>query len=233
MKLNSQIQKYSIEALVIVASILLAFGIDAAWENREEKIVEFRILQSMRDDIESNLQALKLTIETETSRLQVSNTFMALDPSLEIDDPRWEEIPAFSMMWDVNTFDPFLASLSSDNLRYIEDVGMRTDLQYWLGLVIDLDELREMQINDAQTLSRVSIGSGAMLRVNEEFLPKEPHIQIPSRAQVIRELRNNDEFVGELLRFNWSRRILARKAITLGAATEDILGKLNVYISQH
>jgi hypothetical protein len=42
------------EGLAILVSILLAFGIDAAWENREERAEELRILSSLRNEFGVN-----------------------------------------------------------------------------------------------------------------------------------------------------------------------------------
>ena len=44
-----------VEATTIVVSILLAFAIDAGWQNRTEGIVETQYLEALREDILSSL----------------------------------------------------------------------------------------------------------------------------------------------------------------------------------
>ena len=58
-----------VEATAIVASILLAFAIDAWWQNRTDRFVEAQYLQAMRADL---LRSLELLDENEaTQRRQV------------------------------------------------------------------------------------------------------------------------------------------------------------------
>ena len=47
-----------LEGVVIVGSILLAFGIQAWWDQRQERIAEAEYLAAVRDEIERNLDAL-------------------------------------------------------------------------------------------------------------------------------------------------------------------------------
>lgn len=47
-----------VEATAIVASILLAFAIDAWWQDRTDRIVEDQYLQALREDLLSSLELL-------------------------------------------------------------------------------------------------------------------------------------------------------------------------------
>ena len=47
-----------IEAAAIVESILLAFAIDAWWQDRAEQIVEAQYLEAMREDLVHSLELL-------------------------------------------------------------------------------------------------------------------------------------------------------------------------------
>ena len=59
-----------VEATAIVASILIAFAIDAWWQDRTEHIVEAQYLRALREDLNHSLQLLD---ESETQhRQQVS-----------------------------------------------------------------------------------------------------------------------------------------------------------------
>jgi hypothetical protein len=56
-----------VEATAIVASILLAFAIDAWWQDRTEQIVEAQYLHAMREDL---LSSIELLDESEASQRQ-------------------------------------------------------------------------------------------------------------------------------------------------------------------
>ena len=47
-----------VEATAIVASILLAFAIDAWWQDRAERFVELQYLEAMREDLVHSLELL-------------------------------------------------------------------------------------------------------------------------------------------------------------------------------
>src|SRR5210317_1036044 len=58
-----QWKRLSVEAAAIVTSILLAFSIDAWWENRLERIEELRILDTLRAEFLSNIESIPSYIE--------------------------------------------------------------------------------------------------------------------------------------------------------------------------
>lgn len=55
---GQSLARWAMEGGMIVASILLAFGIDAAWEEREENILEQGVLESILVDMDSNLELI-------------------------------------------------------------------------------------------------------------------------------------------------------------------------------
>lgn len=58
-----------IEGFVIVVSILLAFGIDAAWETSRERAEEAQFLADLRDEFDANRTALRVVIAERESRV--------------------------------------------------------------------------------------------------------------------------------------------------------------------
>jgi hypothetical protein len=56
------------EAVVIVASILLAFLVQAGWEYRQERAAEAEYLAAIRDEIERNLEALAGNVRVASNR---------------------------------------------------------------------------------------------------------------------------------------------------------------------
>ena len=52
-------KRISVEAMAIIASILLAFAIDAWWEDRNEVRLERRLLTAMLVEFENNIELLQ------------------------------------------------------------------------------------------------------------------------------------------------------------------------------
>jgi hypothetical protein len=65
------------EAVVIVASILLAFGIEAAWVGRQEAERRSELIESMRVDFESTRDRIAVTLALGDSLMMRSGAFMS------------------------------------------------------------------------------------------------------------------------------------------------------------
>ena len=62
-KQKIQWKRLSVEGVAIVTSILLAFAIDAWWDNRHERTEERRILESLKAEFLSNAELIPSYIE--------------------------------------------------------------------------------------------------------------------------------------------------------------------------
>ena len=54
-------KRITVEAAAIVASILLAFAIDAWWDELRDRVVERNVLSTIRAEFETNLEILART----------------------------------------------------------------------------------------------------------------------------------------------------------------------------
>jgi hypothetical protein len=119
-----------VEATAIVASILLAFAIDAWWQNRTDRFVEAQYLQAMRADL---LRSLELLDENEaTQRRQVGYLESLLltngDTPYSDELRRWLDDGLF----DVGTYQPQISALheleSSGQTQIIQNQDLRRAL---------------------------------------------------------------------------------------------------------
>lgn len=116
-----------VEATAIVASILLAFAIDAWWQNRTERIVETQYLQALRADLHRSLQLLD-EIEAQ-QRLQVGYLESLLltngDNAFSDELRRWIDDGLFN----VGTYKPQISALrdleSSGQTQIIQNQDLR------------------------------------------------------------------------------------------------------------
>ena len=119
-----------VEATAIVASILLAFAIDAWWQNRTDRFVEAQYLQAMRADL---LRSLELLDENEaTQRRQVGYLESLLltngDTPYSDELRRWLDDGLFN----VGTYQPQISALheleSSGQTQIIQNQDLRRAL---------------------------------------------------------------------------------------------------------
>jgi len=132
------------EGFAIVVSILLAFGIQAWWEGRQERGDELRILEGLGADFRANREELNRVTglhEDFQSRLVALQRL----PTSELELVPDEEMDSFSRaMQGTPTFDPqdatLDAALASGDLGTIRDPHLRDLLAQWKAQVEDLEE---------------------------------------------------------------------------------------------
>jgi hypothetical protein len=105
-----------VEATAIVASILIAFAIDAWWQNRTERIIEVQYLQALQEDL---LSSLELLDEDEAVQQRQSGYLDSL-LSTNSDTPYSDELRRWidDGLFDVGTYQP-----QSSALRDLESSG--------------------------------------------------------------------------------------------------------------
>jgi len=68
------------EAVLILASILIAFWIDASWEDRQAADLEFEALSAVRVEVEDNIQRLEQTKSVNERYLEDVDRFLRATP---------------------------------------------------------------------------------------------------------------------------------------------------------
>ena len=139
-------KRISVEAMAIVASILLAFAIDAWWEYRIEREVEQEVLANLLIEFERNRVELDRTLDTLTgSQNAAKRLLMFAGKSLTSDDNAVIEQKLDELYYF--TFDPPSGALeslmSAGQLNLILNTELRVRLAGWSGLVKDYKEDEE------------------------------------------------------------------------------------------
>jgi hypothetical protein len=154
--------RIAIEGSVIVVSILLAFGIDAAWAERQERRAEREVLVGLHGDFSEISQ--EMSRRGANARTQGDAIQDALDCRIDVpgrpcSGPRSINAaavpgtpvsdPLFRALTVTGTFEPSEATLdglvASGNLELLSDPGLRRSLNTWRNL------LDEIQDNEAAT----------------------------------------------------------------------------------
>ncbi len=230
-------KRLSIEAVAIVGSILLAFAIDAWWEERGERKSEIVLLERLRADF-IDIQAALILVEDEHREARDACIFFmnisvgeALPATAEVD-----RMVALVFLAS-RTFNPgsgAIASFHSGGARLVGNKSLADKLLSWSGLV---EELQEEEANLQKGVaerwapfiaSRVSLGpyiAGAG-EINQG-VPE--HL---SRPTIRQPLTVDDEFVNHVLdRFKWQQLAL-RDIEPVHYAVEEILSMLEKELSK-
>ncbi len=105
-----------VEATAIVASILIAFAIDAWWQNRTERIIEVQYLQALQEDLLSSLEFLDEDEAVQQRQVGYLDSLLSTNSDAPYSDElrRWIDDGLFN----VGTYQP-----QSSALRDLESSG--------------------------------------------------------------------------------------------------------------
>jgi hypothetical protein len=143
---NIQWKRLSVEAAAIVASILLAFTIDAWWDDKKEREDERAILSSLlaefeqvRKNVDDILKFQVAILESAQRLLQLSVDENPTIGSIELDrllvDQRWGSSPDRFSAPELNSV------ISRGDLRLISNRVLREDLRTWPAKLIGVSKV--------------------------------------------------------------------------------------------
>jgi hypothetical protein len=99
-----------VESTAVIASILLAFGIDATWDAWRERATELEIMDALYHEMLSNRTDLADVIRFNAEAAEHFNTFLRLSPA-EIASTTGDRL-ALDALWAHYTFDPEIGALA-------------------------------------------------------------------------------------------------------------------------
>jgi len=131
------------ESFAVIASILVAFAIDAAWDAHQEKQELRQILQGLRTEFLANQDRVQEGKARAGQAMEALTRFRSeVSPELDVQDSYNELYLPFVRRWDVALQTGFLdATISSGKLPLIPDPGTRASLTSLAADIEDLDRL--------------------------------------------------------------------------------------------
>jgi len=175
-----------IEGTVIVTSILLAFGIDAWWDKRNELADEQRYLAGLKVEFTENVAAAQNVIARHELFAERVDRLVSMtnEDIMALEGDSIEEFMRAMMQY--MTFEPSGGSLSSllsaGRLSVIQDDALRDQLVEWLRLLDDLSE-------EAGFLTRAS--ERITLAASQQI-----DLRKPLDAEDLLRVRHDDDMMG-------------------------------------
>lgn len=198
MAYTSQIQwqRITAEAAAIVVSILLAFSIQAWWDDRNELIIEQRLLKALLVEFEQNGELLRQAREQYERRYTDAIRILELmdgDPA-EIAVAEFEELVR-SLLWrrtfhlESGAHDGLLAA---GELSLIRDEALRSRLAAWPSYVAEWTEEQDAVFSFVSEDMRPYLSGRARLRNVRAAFPTFPDgtspPQIPAGSSEVASL---------------------------------------------
>ena len=144
---SRSVKSYFYEGLVIVASILVAFALDASWDNYQESKVEQKILRELKEELESAKARIEFSITELEGVIEASSEFV---DSLGNDTPILSSSAAQDLVnriLQINTLEVPTSVVdsivASGQVRLISNNELREALAEWPALISDVRENHE------------------------------------------------------------------------------------------
>jgi hypothetical protein len=143
--------RLAVEAAAIVVSILLAFAIDAWWEDRQVQLEEQQILLGLSEEFLSNHEVLSQDLASHLKGLKSLEDILLLLEGGQSNDAKAIAIAALFEMKAPKTTDlgngTLSAVLSSGRIETLKSKRLRTQLTAWKGVI---GEVLDDQNNNAK-----------------------------------------------------------------------------------
>ncbi|MBT8448223.1 MAG: hypothetical protein KJO69_00945 [Gammaproteobacteria bacterium] len=221
------------EGLVIIASILLAFIIDAWWDNRQDRVQEREHLSSMKTEFEASIVGLEKVNGAVTTHAKNVQEFIKLLKSVPIGESVVvpSELLGAAITWrtsDVST-STLNALIASGNLNLLQNVELRSKLVGFPAFLLDTTEDEVLVQHFAEHEMSTFLAKQGLAEVAYAFrqgVSEDKNIKFDVPASIA--VKHTAELVGmlsaRLVHFSYSMIGLPRVA--------DYLKELNKQIEQ-
>jgi len=208
--------RIAVEALAIVASILLAFAIDAWWDEKKERVEEREILQSLLVEFQANRDEVAVVVRVHENALRYAAELVALSDS-EILALAEEEVERHIRYFaHPRTFDAVRGSVdaltSAGKLGILQDRALREALTTFVNILDDAQEDREYMFEWAMIVWQEAAKVGGPYWMGAEGLTREECIDQPTKDAC--KISNSTSFLPvatpeDLLRFRNNSLLMA------------------------
>lgn len=238
-----------IEGVVIVASILLAFAIDAWWQDQVDVQAEADLIAAIVQDVERTQLEIERVLERNQMHAGAVRVFMDTTPeafrkiqngqqaNTLLGAPGESDLRSFwalFALYGVTTFTPYLGSMTDTSLSSVSDPKVRGVIGNWLVEIADAQENTPGLFQGANEIKTKAAKFGAAQLMAQErgTISANPPTGGVTYADVLSSMRNDPAMVNAILRYHNQRDNSNRKIARLADATEALLAELRRYRDQ-
>jgi hypothetical protein len=183
-------KRFAVEAVAIVVSILLAFAIDAWWDDRKERVLEQEMLHDLRAEYEDHKDDVSLANVRHLNYLRAIETLLDACQQGSWRSDEFSLDDAFFALQVPETQDLGEGVrdtlISSGKLETLSDRELRYELAEWDSV---LDELLDDQLNNTELVMSLVLPylarSGVSMSGPLSKAPGQQFWSIPKRSQSI------------------------------------------------
>ncbi len=213
------------EGVVIVASILLAFAIDAWWDGHKAEALERELLVSLEQGFELNIRLAKAVADEARRQQAVAGRFIGMSPEEAAKMSPDSTYVLLRALWrpnyvtinDSHVYGPDLnnaalvTTLQAGQLSLLTDRRLLTALAVWQGVTQELDQRSTVMIELEQqvlvSFARYPEMQAALAGLNADgdirsFADRPP--QVP--ASVLRSIRADNELMAVIAQKSFMSR---------------------------
>lgn len=107
---SSSLKRFAAEGVLIVLSILIAFGIDAWWDERSESVEELALIEVLEVEAQANSVELRVILDDTQHALDRIDRFLRVDEALLLEVPSDSMALWLRAIYTPRTFDPALTA---------------------------------------------------------------------------------------------------------------------------
>jgi hypothetical protein len=181
--------------LAVVASILIAFSLDAWWSKRATARTGTSHLQALRSDFEQNVSRLQVQIEQEERIADASRRLLRVATSHTVPSPEDSVSNLLGQVFNSGRFDPVMgayeAVVNSGGLAQVRDDSLRLALADFASL---LDGRYHERFSDQLYFDFIrgfegQLGFSAAVLASDSFAAADAAVTSRTRRELLRDPR--------------------------------------------
>jgi len=170
-------KRLAFEAVAIVGSILLAFSIDAWWQDRQIRIEEQEVLTGLQAEFLANHELLSLHLAGTQKALQSLDDILLLIDSGQSGDAKSTVLAVLLEMGSPSTTDlgngTLNALLNSGRVEILTSRKLRTMLTAWDGVI---GEVWDDQANNAKLVLEIQLPYFIQEKYSRHTIERDPAV---------------------------------------------------------
>jgi len=175
------------ELVTIVAGVLIALGLDAAWDTQQDRKLEAAALIALRDDFQVNRTRLEGVVEV-FSRVEAASDQLVAISIVQASVPRDSLLFLVEETSRGHRFEPQLATfsdlVSSGRLGLLRNQQLRRELALFSGFT-DRLQARATTVNGQWRVARTDLGL-ELYELHPEFRDLESRVPATDLASLVR-----------------------------------------------